>query len=67
MQKPTYMVKPHESQFSYVVFVAQQILGIVGSQIEVERSFNIVDICTNMRWSKLGIENLKMLMNIYKN
>jgi hypothetical protein len=28
--------------------VAQQILGIVGSQFEVERVFNIVDICTNM-------------------
>jgi hypothetical protein len=40
--------KTHESQFSYVVFVAQQILGIVGSQIKVEWVFNIVDICTNM-------------------
>ncbi len=40
--------KAHESQFSYVAFVAQQILGIVGSQFEVERVFNIVDICTNM-------------------
>jgi uncharacterized membrane protein len=29
-------------------FVAQQILQIVGSQIEVERVFNIINICTNM-------------------
>jgi hypothetical protein len=29
--------KAHESQFSYVVFVVQQILWIVGSQIEAER------------------------------
>jgi hypothetical protein len=28
--------KTHEVQFSYVEFVAPQILGIVGSQIEVE-------------------------------
>jgi hypothetical protein len=39
--------KAHESQLSYVVFVALQILRIVGSQIEAERVFNIVSICTN--------------------
>jgi hypothetical protein len=61
------MVKVHESQFSYVVFMAQQIIGIVGSQIEAERAFNIASICTNMCWSRLGIENLEMLMNMYKN
>jgi hypothetical protein len=47
--------KVHESQFSYVVFVARYILGIVGSQIEGERVFNIVGICTNMQWSIWGI------------
>jgi hypothetical protein len=47
--------------------VAQQILGIVGSQIEVERVFDIVNICTNMRQSKLGINFLEMLVSIYKN
>ncbi len=39
----------------------------VGSQIEVKRVFYIVDICTNMQRSKLGIENLEMLVSIYKN
>jgi F0F1-type ATP synthase beta subunit len=58
--------KVHESQFSYVVFVARHILGIVGSQIESERVFNIVGICTNMQWSIWGIQNLEMLVNIYK-
>ncbi len=37
--------KTHES---YLVFVAPQILGIVGSQIEAKRVFNIVGTCTNM-------------------
>jgi hypothetical protein len=59
--------KGHESQFSYVLFVAQQILGIYGSQVEVERVFNIVDICIIMQQSKLGTENLEMFENIYKN
>ncbi len=48
MQKPACMVKVHESQFSYVTFVARQILGIVGSQIEAKKAFNIAGICTNM-------------------
>jgi len=40
--------KAHESPFSYVVFVAQKILGNFGSQIEAKRVFNIANICTNM-------------------
>jgi hypothetical protein len=39
----------------------------VGSQIEAKRVFNIADICTNLQHSWLGIENLEMLINIYKN
>jgi hypothetical protein len=41
--------RAHEVHYSYVGFVAQQILGIVGSQIEVQRVFSIVNICTNLR------------------
>jgi hypothetical protein len=47
MQKPICMVKVHESQISYVTFVARQILGIVGSQIEAKK-VNIASICTNI-------------------
>jgi hypothetical protein len=59
--------RAHEVHYSYVGFVARQILDIVGSQIEVERVFNIVGICTNLRRSWLGIDNLEMLISIYKN
>ncbi len=40
--------RTHEIQFSYVGFVAPQILGIVGSQIKAERVFNIAGICINL-------------------
>jgi hypothetical protein len=53
--------------YSYVGFVAQQILGIVGSQIEVEFFFNIATICMNLPQSWFGMDNLEMLINIYKN
>jgi hypothetical protein len=38
----------HEIHFSYARFVAQQILNMVGSQIEAKRVFNIVNISTNL-------------------
>jgi len=56
-----------EGHFSYVEFVARQILGIVGSQIEANRVFNIVGICMNLCCSRLGTENLEMFISIYKN
>ncbi len=59
--------KAHEVQFSYVEFVAWQILGIVASQIEAKRVLNIVSICINLQRSWLGMDNLEMLINIYKN
>ncbi len=37
------------------------------SQIEAERIFSIASICTNLQHSWLGIENLEMLISIYKN
>jgi hypothetical protein len=46
--------------------VAWQILEIIGSQIEATRIFNFVDIYTNLQQSWLCIDNLEMLINIYK-
>jgi hypothetical protein len=57
--------RAHEVHYSYVGFVARQILGIVGSQIGAERIFSIVGICTNLGHSRLGIDNLEMLISIY--
>ncbi len=56
-----------ESYLSYVEFVVHKILGIVGSQIEAKRVFNIVGIYMNLRCFRLGMENFEMLINIYKN
>ncbi len=55
-----------DRHFSYVEFVAHQILGIVRSQIEREKVFNIVGICTNLQCSRLGTEHLEMFISIYK-
>jgi hypothetical protein len=57
----------HEVHLLYVGFIAWQIIGFIDSQIEVERIFNIASICTNLWCLYLGIENLEMLINIYKN
>jgi len=59
--------RTHEIQFSYVWFVAWQIFGIVGSQIEAKRVFSIASIYTNLQHFWLGIENHEMLISIYKN
>jgi hypothetical protein len=59
--------RAQEKHFSYVRFVVRKILGIVGSQTEAKTVFNIVSVCMNLCCSRLGMENLEMLINIYKN
>ncbi len=59
--------RTQEGHLLYVKFVACQILEIVGSHFEVERVFNITCIYMNLCCSRLGSENLEMLINIYKN
>ncbi len=59
--------RAQEGHLSYVGFIAHQILGIVGWQIEVDRVFNIASICMNLHCSRLGTKNLEMFINIYKN
>jgi hypothetical protein len=39
----------HESMFPTIDFCARQILGIVGSQIEIERIFSLARILTSFR------------------
>ncbi len=41
-------------------------MGIVGSHIEMKSFLNIESIFTNHRCFELGIENLEMLITIYK-
>jgi hypothetical protein len=59
--------RTQERHLSYAEFVACQILKIVGSHFEAERVFNITCIYMNLCRSRLGMENLEMLINIYKN
>ncbi len=59
--------RAQERHLSYVGFVVCQILGIVWLQIEAERLVNIAGICTNLHHSRLGMENLEMIISIYKN
>ncbi len=59
--------RTHEVHFSYVGFIARQIMGIVGFQIEAKRVFSIASICTNLWHFYLGMDNFQMLINIYKN
>ncbi len=52
---PLTWCKSHELQFSNISFVARQILGILGFQIETERIFNIARVLTRLQ----GISMLK--------
>jgi len=50
-----------------VCFFALQIMGIVSSQIEIRRIFNMVGIIKGLKHCHLGIENLEKLVLIMKN
>ena len=47
-----------------MAFLARQILGIVGSQIETVRIFSVAGVFNNLRRSKLGVDNLDRLIMI---
>jgi len=53
--------------FPIIGFLAQQILGVVGSQIEIEIFFSFTIIFTNLRRCCLQIENLEKLIFVNKN
>jgi len=67
LKSPLAWWKTHESQFPNVGFLAKQILGILRSQIEIERIFNSVDVLTSLHHCQLGLDNLDALMMILKN
>ncbi len=48
-------------------FLTQHILGILGSQIEIERIFLVVGVFTSLQQCCFGVENLDKLMMTYKN
>jgi hypothetical protein len=52
----------HEQQFPNLIYLAWLVMGIVGSQIEIERNFIMVGVITGLRHFQLGIENLNNLI-----
>ncbi len=56
----------HVMQFSCLFFLARQILGIVGSQSDIESSFNVVGLITSLQQSKLEIKNFDHMIFIAK-
>jgi hypothetical protein len=53
--------------FPTIGFLTQQILGIIGSQIDIERIFFLVRIFTTFRKCHLQIEKLEKLIFVNKN
>jgi hypothetical protein len=59
IKNPLQWWEKHESRFPIVAFLARQILGIVGSQIEIECIFYFAGILTNLRRYCVQYENLE--------
>jgi hypothetical protein len=53
--------------FPTIGFLAWQILGVVGFQIETKIIFSLVGILTNLRRCHLQIDNLKNLIFVNRN
>jgi hypothetical protein len=53
--------------FPTIGFLAGQILGVVGSQIETKRIFSLVGIRTNLRRCRWQTKNLEKLTFVNKN
>jgi len=56
------MGEKHEAMFPTIGFLACQILGIVGSQGQIETIFSLVRILTILRRCCLPLENLEKLI-----
>lgn len=59
--------RKHEKEFRNVAFLARQILGIVGSQVEIENIFSIAGVILSQQRRRLGINHLEKLAFISKN
>jgi hypothetical protein len=53
-------------QFPHVSVLARQVLGIMGSKIQIEKIFNFVGIVTNLWRSRIGINNLNCFVLVIK-
>ncbi len=67
MKCPSQWWEKHENVFLIVGFCAKQILGIVGSQFEMERIFSLVGIFTSHKECLLQSKNLDNLIFVNTN
>ncbi len=61
------MVGETQTLFPTLAFLACQILGIVGSQIETKRIFSLLEILTNLKICHLQSNNLYKIIFFNKN
>jgi hypothetical protein len=61
------MVGKHKTMFPTIGFLTHQILGIVGSQIEMQKIFLLASIFTKLRKCHLQLNNLERLIFVRKN
>jgi hypothetical protein len=57
----------HHSRFPVERLLARQIFAIVSSQIEIENSFSLIGILTNLGKCRLQPKNLEKLIFVSKN
>ncbi len=57
----------YEGQFSNVVFLAKQILGIPRSQIETKKVFSLARVLITLQRCQLQVINLDKIITIVKN
>jgi len=60
-------VGKHVVQFLHVFFLVHQVFGLMGSQIKIKWIFSVANVITNLRQSRLEIENLDRLIFNIKN
>jgi hypothetical protein len=60
------MVGKHKTMFPIVSFLTHQILGIVGSQIEMQKIFLLASILTKLMRCHLQLNNLERLIFVRK-
>jgi hypothetical protein len=64
IKNPPQWWEKHESKFNIVGFLAKQMVGIIGSEIEIEHIFSLVGILTCIRKYQLQSEILDKLISI---
>ncbi len=70
---PTTCVDPlawwqiHETQFPNVSLFAKQILGILGSQIEIEHVYSLARVLTDLKCYRLQVDKLDRIITVVKN